>query len=116
MGCCNEYDETYIVIEYMDAQGRFSHAHVPAAEVEYAELDENDPKGEALQHASWLLKGEGSIDAFQMVCERFAEKQRVYKDERRQKNISEAEAEYERDGQLHDAKETLASLRRKHFG
>lgn len=30
--------------------------------------------------------------------------------------ISEAEAEFERDGQLHDAKETLASLRRKHFG
>lgn len=30
--------------------------------------------------------------------------------------ISEAEAEYEQDGQLHDAKETLASLKRKHFG
>ena len=30
--------------------------------------------------------------------------------------ISEAEAEFERDGQLHDARETLASLRRKHFG
>lgn len=30
--------------------------------------------------------------------------------------ISEAEAEYERDGQLHDAREALASLRRQHFG
>ena len=30
--------------------------------------------------------------------------------------ISEAEAEYERDGQLHDAREALASLRKKHFG
>ena len=30
--------------------------------------------------------------------------------------ISDAEAEYERDGQLHDAREALASLRRKHFG
>ena len=30
--------------------------------------------------------------------------------------ISEAEADYEQDGQLHDAKEALASLRRKHFG
>lgn len=30
--------------------------------------------------------------------------------------ISEAEAELERDGQLYDAKEALASLRRKHFG
>lgn len=30
--------------------------------------------------------------------------------------ISEAEAEYGRDGQLHDAKEALASLKRKHFG
>lgn len=30
--------------------------------------------------------------------------------------ISEAEAEYKRDGQLHDAGEALASLRRKHFG
>jgi prevent-host-death family protein len=30
--------------------------------------------------------------------------------------ITEAEAEYERDGQLHDAQEALASLRRKHFG
>ena len=30
--------------------------------------------------------------------------------------ITEAEAEYERDGQLHDAQEVLASLRRKHFG
>jgi prevent-host-death family protein len=29
--------------------------------------------------------------------------------------ISEAEAEYSMDGQLHDAKEVLASLRRKHF-
>ena len=30
--------------------------------------------------------------------------------------ISEAEAEFERDGQPHDAREALASLRRKHFG
>lgn len=30
--------------------------------------------------------------------------------------ISEAEAEFERNGQLHDAREALASLRRKHFG
>ena len=30
--------------------------------------------------------------------------------------IAEAEAEFERDGQLHDAKDALASLRRKHFG
>ena len=30
--------------------------------------------------------------------------------------IAEAEAEYERDGQLYDAKDALASLRRKHFG
>lgn len=30
--------------------------------------------------------------------------------------ISEAEGEFERDGQLHDAREALASLRRKHFG
>ena len=32
------------------------------------------------------------------------------------RSISEAEAEFGRDGQLHDARETLASLRRKHFG
>lgn len=30
--------------------------------------------------------------------------------------ISEAEAEFERDGQLSDAREALTSLRRKHFG
>ena len=30
--------------------------------------------------------------------------------------ISEAEAQYKRDGQLYDAREALASLRRKHFG
>ena len=30
--------------------------------------------------------------------------------------VTEAEAEFERDGQLHDAREALASLRRKHFG
>ena len=30
--------------------------------------------------------------------------------------IAEAEAEFEQDGQLYDAKETLAALRRKHFG
>ena len=29
--------------------------------------------------------------------------------------ISDAEAEFARDGQLHDAREALASLRRKHF-
>lgn len=29
---------------------------------------------------------------------------------------AEAEAEFEQDGQLHDAREALASLRRKHFG
>ena len=29
---------------------------------------------------------------------------------------AEAGAEFERDGQLHDAKDALASLRRKHFG
>jgi prevent-host-death family protein len=30
--------------------------------------------------------------------------------------ISEAEAEYAADGQLHDARKALASLRRKHLG
>lgn len=30
--------------------------------------------------------------------------------------ISEAEAEYERDGQLYDAREALVSLKRRHFG
>lgn len=30
--------------------------------------------------------------------------------------ISEAEAEFKQDGQLRNARETLASLRRKHFG
>lgn len=30
--------------------------------------------------------------------------------------IAEAEAEYKMDGQLHDAREALSSLRRKHFG
>lgn len=30
--------------------------------------------------------------------------------------IAEAEAEYARSGQLHDAREALALLRRKHFG
>lgn len=30
--------------------------------------------------------------------------------------ISEAEAEFGQDGQLHDTREALASLRRKHFG
>lgn len=30
--------------------------------------------------------------------------------------ISEAEAEFEQDGQLYDAREALTSLRRKHFG
>lgn len=30
--------------------------------------------------------------------------------------ITEAEAELEKDGQLHDARTALASLRRKHFG
>ena len=32
------------------------------------------------------------------------------------KAIFEAEAELERDGKLYDAKDALASLRRKHFG
>ena len=30
--------------------------------------------------------------------------------------IAEAEAEFEQDGQLYDARDVLASLRRKHFG
>lgn len=30
--------------------------------------------------------------------------------------IAESESEFERDGKLYDARETLASLRRKHFG
>ncbi|WP_350339947.1 hypothetical protein [Acutalibacter sp. JLR.KK004] len=30
--------------------------------------------------------------------------------------ISEAEAEFAHDGKLHDAREALSSLRRKHFG
>ena len=32
------------------------------------------------------------------------------------KAIAEAEAEYTADGQLHDARTALSSLRRKHFG
>ena len=32
------------------------------------------------------------------------------------KAIAEAEAEYAADGQLHDARTALSSLRRKHFG
>jgi PHD/YefM family antitoxin component YafN of YafNO toxin-antitoxin module len=32
------------------------------------------------------------------------------------REIAQAEAEYRSDGKLHDARETLSTLRRKHFG
>lgn len=47
-----------------------------------------------------------SIEAYEAIVETAAE----------DAAISEAEAEFERDGQLYDACEALASLRRKHFG
>lgn len=47
-----------------------------------------------------------SIEAYEAIVETAAE----------DAAISEAEAEFERDGQLYDAREALASLRRKHFG
>lgn len=60
---------------------------------------------EAITENGQLHKGMESLDSF-----------------RRKENaaidtaISEAEAEFEQDGQLFDASETMASLRRKHFG
>lgn len=66
---------------------------------------------EFLKKSDWFITPNGdlvvmSIEAYEAMVENAA----------MDTAISEAEAEYERDGQLHDAREALASLRRKHFG
>ena len=67
-GHFNSYGDASIPVEYPDENGNFGHSHVLIANIEYAVLDENDPKREVLEYASLMLKEKGYIQTFQMVC------------------------------------------------
>lgn len=70
---CDSTDST-LIVEIPDEDGAFGHYHVPVVLLEYAEPADDDPKKEVLEAARDLVQKKGSIEYFQMMCEKMAAK------------------------------------------
>lgn len=70
----SDYSDATIRVTYICEKASFGHAHVNIADVEYAELEENDPKNMLFQCAQSLLRGYGGLSDFQYACEEYCRK------------------------------------------
>ena len=69
-------------VEFLSPNGRFSHEHPYAYELEYAEIPKDslkrNPYNQALTIASELIRGtNSSIEYFQMYCEEYSETKKI---------------------------------------
>lgn len=72
--CFSDYSDATMRVAYICEKANFGHAHVNIADVEYAELEEHDPKNMLLQCAQSLLRGYGGLGDFQYACEEYCRK------------------------------------------
>lgn len=70
----SDYSDATIRIAYIYEKANFSHIHVNIADVEYAGLEEDDPKKMVFQCAQSLLRGYGGLSDFQYACEEYCKK------------------------------------------
>lgn len=69
-----DYSDATMRIAYICEHAKFVHAHVQIADVEYAELEENDSKNMLLRCAQSLLRGYGGLGDFQYACEEYCKR------------------------------------------
>lgn len=72
--CRNDYSDATIRVAYICEKANFGHTHVNIADVEYAELENDDPKNMLLRCAQSLLRGYGGLGDFQYACEEYSRK------------------------------------------
>lgn len=72
--CFGDYSDATMRVAYICEKANFGHAHVNIADVEYAELETNDPKNMLLQCVQSLLRGYGGLGDFQYACEEYCRK------------------------------------------
>lgn len=68
----SDFSDTSITVEFLDDSGKkslFWHDHILPSDLEYYE-EEQEGRRELLRVASNLIKGNGSIEYFQIVCEK----------------------------------------------
>lgn len=70
----SDYSDATIRVAYIYEKANFGHMHVNIADVEYAELEEDDSKNMLLQCAQSLLRGYGGLGDFQYACEEYCRK------------------------------------------
>jgi len=64
-----DYSDAYLTIEVICNKSSFDHIHVWPGNVEYAHLEDDDNRKMILELAGDLMRGVGSLQAFQMACE-----------------------------------------------
>lgn len=62
-----DYSDVSFIVEILDEEFVFQHEHINPIYLEYADL-EGDCRKDILECASRLMKGNGSIEEFQMLC------------------------------------------------
>ena len=78
LNCFTDFSDVATTVEFLYPDGRFSHNHPNPMELEFARdvegaLSEGSPKTEYLEVASELMRGEGSIELFQIYCDKYKE-------------------------------------------
>ena len=73
-----DFSDVSTTVEFLYPDGSFSHKHPNPMELEFARdvegaLPEDTPKTDYLEVASDLMKGDGSIELFQMYCDDYLE-------------------------------------------
>ena len=71
-----DYSDVCFPVEIPNEKAQFGHYHVAPMDVEYAVLEDSDPREKLLRMASCLVKGDAYIQEFQMICEEYIKEQR----------------------------------------
>ena len=60
----------------MSEDAKFGHEHVQITNIEFAALEEDDPRKQLLECAGSLVRGEGGLGDFQFLCNEYCRKRK----------------------------------------
>ena len=74
--CHYDYSDASLRIAIMSEDAKFGHEHVQITNIEFAALEEDDPRKQLLECAGSLVRGEGGLGDFQFLCNEYCRKRK----------------------------------------
>lgn len=69
-----DYSDASLRVATMYGGARFGHEHAAITDLEFATIEDDDPKKQLLECDSSLLRGHGELFEFQFLCDEYCKK------------------------------------------